>query len=70
MPSSVKWQNLLDIAYCAKMVVQQEARMLCLPECFGFMGSSAKQTVENAERLEEAEGLQDTVMDKAYCSVL
>lgn len=47
--TSNKWQNLLDIAHCARMAKNAGASMLFLPECFGFMGESAKQTLELAE---------------------
>jgi deaminated glutathione amidase len=47
--TSNKWQNLLDIATCARLAKQQGSSMLFLPECFGFMGESSLQTLEQAE---------------------
>jgi predicted amidohydrolase len=44
-----KWQNLMDIASCARMAKEEGASMLLLPECFGFMGASSIQTLEQAE---------------------
>lgn len=53
--TSNKWQNLLDVAKCANLAKQKGASMLFLPECFGFMGESAVQTLEQAEDLVEAD---------------
>ncbi len=47
--TSNKFQNLLDIAKCARMAKDHGACMLFLPECFGFMGESSVQTLEQAE---------------------
>ena len=47
--TSNKFQNLLDIAVCARMAKAQGASMLFLPECFGFMGEKSGQTLEEAE---------------------
>ncbi|KAI2489971.1 carbon-nitrogen hydrolase [Fragilaria crotonensis] len=50
--TSNKFSNLVKIARCAAFAKQQGASMLFLPECFGFMGSSATETLENAEIVE------------------
>ena len=47
--TSSKHQNLLKIASCAREAKEEGCSMLFLPECFGFIGSSAQQTLENAE---------------------
>ena len=47
--TSNKLQNLRDIAVCARLAKQQGACMLFLPECFGFIGESAQQTLQEAE---------------------
>jgi deaminated glutathione amidase len=47
--TSNKYQNLKDIAHCAKLAKEQDACILFLPECFGFLGESAIQTLEEAE---------------------
>ena len=47
--TSSKLQNLIDVAKCAGQASQLGASMLFLPECFGFIGSSAQETLENAE---------------------
>jgi deaminated glutathione amidase len=47
--TSNKFQNLRDVAHCAKLALEQNACMLFLPECFGFLGESAIQTIEEAE---------------------
>jgi deaminated glutathione amidase len=52
--TSNKFSNLVSIARCASLAKQQGASMLFLPECFGFMGSSATETLENAEIIETA----------------
>lgn len=46
-----KSSNLQNIAKCANMARMQGASMLFLPECFGFMGRSAKETLHNAESI-------------------
>jgi deaminated glutathione amidase len=48
--TSCKLQNLQDVAHCARLAVQQNACMLFLPECFGFLGESAEQTLSEAEQ--------------------
>eukprot|EP00934_Nitzschia_sp_Nitz4_P003126 Nitzschia sp. Nitz4//scaffold162_size51285//4532//5810//NITZ4_006963-RA/size51285-augustus-gene-0.28-mRNA-1//-1//CDS//3329537955//3116//frame0 len=47
--TSDKYKNLKDIAHCAHEAKRQGASMLFLPECFGFLGESSQQTLENAE---------------------
>ena len=47
--TSNKFQNLQDIAKCARLAKAQGASMLFLPECFGFLGESSAQTLEEAE---------------------
>lgn len=44
-----KVANLLEIAKCAGWARRQEASLLCLPENCGFMGTSAAETLANAE---------------------
>lgn len=39
----------MNIAYCAGMARREGCSMLFLPECFGYMGESATQTLEQAE---------------------
>jgi predicted amidohydrolase len=51
--TSNKFENLKDIAHCAKLAIEQNACMLFLPECFGFMGESATQTLEEAEEYDD-----------------
>jgi len=50
--TSNKFSNLVDVAKCAAIARQQGASMLFLPECFGFIGSSASETLRNAEILD------------------
>jgi Carbon-nitrogen hydrolase len=47
--TSNKYQNLLNIAKCAGQARRDKASMLFLPENCGFMGSSASETLANAE---------------------
>jgi predicted amidohydrolase len=47
--TSDKFQNLLDVASCARLAKEGGAKMLFLPECFGFMGESSEQTLMEAE---------------------
>ena len=47
--TSNKLQNLRDIAVCARLAKQHGACILFLPECFGFIGESAQQTLQEAE---------------------
>ncbi|KAG7370378.1 carbon-nitrogen hydrolase [Nitzschia inconspicua] len=47
--TSNKYHNLRDVAYCARLAVEQQACMLFLPECFGFLGESSEQTLAEAE---------------------
>jgi predicted amidohydrolase len=48
-----KYSNLINVAHCAALAKNQGASMLFLPECFGFIGSSGAETIQNAEVLEE-----------------
>ena len=47
--SSNKFANLADVAFTARLARREGASMLFLPECFGFMGESAEQTLAQAE---------------------
>jgi predicted amidohydrolase len=47
--TSDKFKNLLNIARCARLAKEKGASMLFLPECFGFMGESSGQTLQEAE---------------------
>jgi predicted amidohydrolase len=44
-----KIQNLVTIARLARRASQERCRFLFLPECFGYMGLNAEQTLQNAE---------------------
>lgn len=46
-----KLENLAAVAECARLAKQKGAKMLFLPECFGFMGESSDQTLEQADDL-------------------
>lgn len=46
-----KHHNLLNIAKCARIASEKGASMLFLPECFGFIGSSSQETLDNAEEI-------------------
>lgn len=52
--TSSKLENLLNIAKCAGWARKEGCAMLFLPECFGFMGESATQTLAQAESMESA----------------
>lgn len=54
-----KFSNLVNVAKCAAMAKNQGASMLFLPECFGFIGSSGAETLENAENLEDNKRTND-----------
>ncbi|KAL3944222.1 MAG: hypothetical protein SGBAC_001719 [Bacillariaceae sp.] len=47
--SGNKLANLAAVAECARLARQRKASMLFLPECFGFIGETSDQTLENAE---------------------
>ena len=47
--TSSKFQNLVNVAKCARMAKTQGASMLFLPENFGFMGENGEQTLKAAE---------------------
>lgn len=49
--TSNKFQNLCNIAQCAGYAKRKGASILLLPECLGFIGSSAQETLQNAERI-------------------
>jgi predicted amidohydrolase len=63
--TSNKFQNLIDVAVCARLAKAQGASMLFLPECFGFIGESAAQTLEEAGDpvLEDTNVNEDTVTE-------
>lgn len=44
-----KFDNLCNVAKCAALANKQQASMLFLPECFGYMGRTSEQTLVNAE---------------------
>jgi predicted amidohydrolase len=44
-----KLDNLINVARCACLAKNEECVMLFLPECFGFIGESAAQTLKEAE---------------------
>mmetsp|Transcript_25309 Transcript_25309/g.38976 ORF Transcript_25309/g.38976 Transcript_25309/m.38976 type:complete len:436 (-) Transcript_25309:34-1341(-) len=44
-----KLNNLLDVAKCAGLAKREGSKMLFLPECFGFIGESSQQTLQEAE---------------------
>lgn len=44
-----KTENMAAVSKCAALASAGGASFLCLPECFAFMGQSAKETVEEAE---------------------
>ena len=46
---SNKLDNLGAVAECARLAKKVGASMLFLPECFGFIGGSAEQTLKEAE---------------------
>jgi len=45
----------MSIARCAGLAARQNCSMLFLPECFGYMGEQAGDSVENAELLQPSE---------------
>lgn len=51
--TSSKWNNLVNVAMCAGWATsvsnEQRCSMLFLPECFGFLGSNAEETLRAAE---------------------
>ena len=47
--TSSKWNNLLNIAMCAGWSSHSGCSMLFLPECAGFLGLSADETLRAAE---------------------
>jgi predicted amidohydrolase len=47
--TSSKWNNLVQIAQCAGWAASSSCAMLFLPECCGFLGTSAPDTLRNAE---------------------
>lgn len=47
--TSSKLTNLLNISKCAGWAKREGASMLFLPECFGFLGESSEQTLQQAE---------------------
>jgi len=54
--TSRKLDNLLNVATCAGWASRSgDCSMLFLPECFGFIGTSAEQTLAAAEPLSSSE---------------
>ncbi|CAB9508813.1 Deaminated glutathione amidase [Seminavis robusta] len=47
--TSHKLHNLVNVAKCAGWAQREGASILFLPECFGFIGESGRQTVEQAD---------------------
>ena len=47
--TSSKVSNLMNVAKCAALAKQRDCKMLFLPECFGFLGESSEQTLQQAE---------------------
>jgi Carbon-nitrogen hydrolase len=47
--TSSKWDNLLKVAMCAGWSSKEDCCMLFLPECFGFLGLNAEETLRAAE---------------------
>ena len=47
--TSDKINNLFEIARCAGMASREQASMLFIPECFGFLGEGGQHTLDNAE---------------------
>jgi predicted amidohydrolase len=47
--TSSKLDNLVKIAECAGQAKREGCLMLFLPECFGFLGESSQQTLQQAE---------------------
>jgi predicted amidohydrolase len=48
-----KHNNLLNVAKCARIASECGASVLFLPECFGFIGSSPQETLDNAEEIND-----------------
>jgi predicted amidohydrolase len=53
----------LNIAKCANLAKEQSASMLFLPECCGFLGISAQETLTNAEEI-----MNEPLIDQDNCS--
>ncbi len=49
--SSNKFRNLGNIAKVAGLAKRHGASMLFIPECFGFVGLNARETLANAEKI-------------------
>ena len=47
--TSNKITNIINIAKCAGMAKRSNANMLLLPECFGYIGESGTDTLDNSE---------------------
>jgi deaminated glutathione amidase len=62
--TSDKLSNLRNIAICAALAKQNCASMLFLPECFGFIGTSSTETVQNAEIIDNDHGIKDAMSKK------
>jgi len=73
--SSDKILNLVDVAKCAGWASGQQASILFLPECFGFIGGGGQQTLDNAEppiKIETTTGSESSgdVASGPLCDVL
>jgi len=44
-----KVRNLLNVARCAGWASREQASILLVPECFGFLGEGGQHTLDNAE---------------------
>jgi predicted amidohydrolase len=68
--TSNKLQNLKDIAVCARQAKKRGACILFLPECFGFMGESAQQTLQEAEDPEHLQHTTNPINDEIVSNLL
>jgi predicted amidohydrolase len=61
----------VDVAKCAGLAREKGASMLFLPECFGFMGESSLQTLEQAEPpiMGDQSENEGTVQEQLCCAV-
>ncbi len=65
-----KYTNLQNIALCANIAKQHGASMLFLPECFGFIGENAQETLDNAEDLTQFDTPMKLEQDSSWLSDL
>ena len=68
--TSDKIKNLLDVARCAGMASREQAHMLFIPECFGFLGEGGQHTLDNAEPPIEVEASGVASERGPLCDVL